>query len=61
MKIIEKIKKLKIIIDGKFFLKITKIKIVKIRSNNIGKASKLTATNVKINVNMYIIIFFKIN
>ena len=55
------IKKLKIIIDGKFFLKITKIKIVKIRSNNIGKASKLTATNVKINVNMYIIIFFKIN
>jgi len=55
------IKKLKIIIDGNFFLKIKKIKIEKIRSNIIGRASKLIATNVKKNANMYIIIFFKIN
>ena len=51
-------RKFKIIIDIKFFLKINKIEIVKIKSNIIGRASKLIEINVKKNKKIYIIIFF---
>ena len=44
--IIVAIRKFKIIIEIKLFLKINKIKTEKIRSKNIGRASKLTMTNV---------------
>ena len=46
IKTIVAIKKFKIIIEAKFFLKRNKIKIEKIKSNSIGRASKLTTINV---------------
>ena len=52
------IRRFKIIIEIKLFLKINKIKTEKIRSKNIGRASKLTIANVKKKSIIYIIIFF---
>ena len=48
-------------IEVKLFLKINKIKTEKIRSKNIGRASKLTIENVKKKRIMYIIVFFILN
>jgi len=45
--IIITIRRFKITIEIKLFLKINKIKIEKIMSKNIGRASKLTIANVK--------------
>ena len=56
--IIVAIRKFKIIIEIKLFLKINKIRTEKIRSKNIGRASKLTMTNVIKKRIIYIIIFF---
>ena len=52
------ISKLKIKIEGIFFLKIYKINNVKIKSIIIGSASRAIETNVKINKNVLITSFF---
>tara|TARA_B100001250_G_scaffold172217_1_gene148252 strand:- start:522 stop:716 length:195 start_codon:yes stop_codon:yes gene_type:complete len=56
-----KIRKFNIIIEIKFFLKISKIMKEKIKSKIIGKASKLTIANVKKKRITNVIIFFIIN
>jgi len=56
--IIVAIRRFKITIEIKLFLKINKIKTEKIRSKNIGRASKLTIANVEKKRIIYIIIFF---
>tara|TARA_B100000686_G_C16535611_1_gene834657 strand:+ start:622 stop:834 length:213 start_codon:yes stop_codon:yes gene_type:complete len=58
MKIITIIREFKIAIDVYLFLKINKIKIEKIRSNKIGRASKLTDIKVNKNSIIIIVIFF---
>ncbi len=52
------ISKLKIKTEAIFFLKIYKIKNVKIKSIIIGSASRAIEINVKINKNVLITIFF---
>jgi len=52
------ISKLKIKIEGIFFLKIYKINNVKIKSIIIGSASRVIEINVKINKKVLITIFF---